>query len=132
MIDIENLKAAAQAATPGPWWSGECVPADGHALAWLGQSFVDCEGGQRNYVAPSRDADFIATANPSAILELIERLEKAEKDAARLDFITANTHPGDGWVCRPSLAGSVCLMVCLSGKTSIRDAIDAAIQEQGK
>ena len=42
---------------------------------------IDCE----NYGQPSRPlAEFIAAANPAAILALIDRLEKAEKDAERL------------------------------------------------
>ena len=42
---------------------------------------IDCE----NYGHPSRPlAEFIAAANPAAILDLLDRLEKAEKDAGRL------------------------------------------------
>lgn len=73
---LAEWKALADAATPGPWWSGECVPADGHALAWLGNMFVDCNGGQKNYAEPSCDAEFIA-ASREAIPALIADLEEA-------------------------------------------------------
>lgn len=68
MSKLKELEALADAATPGPWWSGKCEPmADGHALAWIGQWFVDCEGGQRNYKDQPNDAEFIAAANPATI-----------------------------------------------------------------
>jgi hypothetical protein len=78
---LAELKALADAATPGPWWSGECVPADGHALAWLGNMFVDCNGGQKNYAEPSCDAEFIA-ASREAIPALIAGLEEANAHLA--------------------------------------------------
>ena len=84
------LRKLAEEATPGPWWSGECRPPDGYALAWLGQSFVDCDGGRKNYVASSRDADYIAAANPQAIismLDYIETLEEIEENLCELHNI---------------------------------------------
>ena len=80
---LAELKALADAATPGPWWSGECVPADGHALAWLGNMFVDCNGGQKNYAEPSHDAEFIA-ASREAIPALIADLEEAQRTVVAL------------------------------------------------
>lgn len=45
---------------------------------------IDCE----NYGHPSRPlAEFIAAANPAAILALLDRLEKAEKDAERYRWL---------------------------------------------
>ena len=121
-IDLKAIRAAAEAASPGPWWHGECKPADGHALAWLGQSFVDCAGGCRNYVDPALDAVYIATANPAAILELLDRLEAAEKDAARYRWMrdsewNQSTHP-DVWTQVTNEYGE------------LDEAIDAAMGEQ--
>ena len=83
---LAELKALADAATPGPWWSGECVPADGHALAWLGNMFVDCNGGQKNYAEPSHDAEFIAASReaiPALIADLKEVQRELENERAR-------------------------------------------------
>ena len=83
---LTELKALADAATPGPWWSGECVPADGHALAWLGNMFVDCNGGQKNYAEPSHDAEFIAASReaiPALIADLKEVQRELENERAR-------------------------------------------------
>ena len=73
MTRTEELLALAEKATPGPWWKGKCEPtADGHALAWIGIHFVDCEGGQSNYKEQADDAAFIAAANPETIKQLVE------------------------------------------------------------
>lgn len=86
----EQLKAirdTAKKATPGSWWAGECKPADGHALAWLGNWFVDCEGGQRNYVDPSLDAAYIAAAQPATVIALLDEIESLRKDADRYRWL---------------------------------------------
>jgi hypothetical protein len=73
MIDIEKMKQAALSATQGEWDSYETkVYLSGTA------------GGFDLGCSPNAEAnaDFIATANPSAVLELIARLEAAEQDAA--------------------------------------------------
>lgn len=75
-MNIEDLKAKAIAATPGPWIAD--------------QYFVGTTYGRHNIVSGasekqmSENAAFIAAANPSAILELIAELEttKAERNAA--------------------------------------------------
>lgn len=74
-MNIEELKAKALAATPGPWIAD--------------QYFVGTTYGRHNIVSGasekqmSENAEFIAAANPAAILDLIAELEevKDERDA---------------------------------------------------
>lgn len=77
-IDIAVLKAAAKAATPGPWHYQPPDDDDAHvpwSYVW-GPSIRSLGGSSR----PQDDADraFIAAADPTAVLALIERLERAE------------------------------------------------------
>ena len=79
MIDIQKLKQAALAATPGEWKTmrrgdEDCLDVD-----------VFKSGGWNDYVTlamgiGNENAIHIATANPSAVLELIARLEAAESN----------------------------------------------------
>ena len=80
MIDIEKLKQAALAATQGEWSSY-------NTIVYLPNVY----GGFDLHDSPNpvNNAAYIATANPSAVLELIERLEAAEKDAARWRAVVA-------------------------------------------
>ena len=86
MIDINELRRLAQAATPGPWWVNqdglnhgfdrgvlEINANDWHALAgaWGVTGAKPSEEGVAN-------AAFIAAANPAAINELLDRLEAWE------------------------------------------------------
>lgn len=84
-MDTTKLKELAERATPGPWtlyvpenyqgpeelpgYGVECV--EGRAIIW---GALEPETGCQF----DRDAEFIAAANPQAILGLIERLDKAE------------------------------------------------------
>ena len=86
---IAALKAAAEAATPGPWNKGasnqgkDCVWLDGRTepKEEMGPDWqwVDC-GSENN-------ANFISKANPQSILALIAKLEAAGKDAARYRWL---------------------------------------------
>lgn len=76
MIDIEDLKRKAQAAV-GPHRSG--------------------------YDAQCKTEDFNDSVFPETVLALIERLEAAERDAARYCWLRENVHSGtvgcqDGWL----------------------------------
>ena len=79
-IDTKSIRAAAEAATPGPWeyrqleW-GNYVTADGQTSV--------CQGALSNTASMIH----IATANPATILALLDRLEAAEKDAARYRWL---------------------------------------------
>ena len=83
MIDLKEIRAAAEAANQTKWKAY-------HDHGWLvvesddGAVYVKVAKGS---FALSPDAKHIATANPAAILALLDRLEAAEKDAARLEGI---------------------------------------------
>lgn len=77
-VDLDSLEALCRAATPGPWRKGN-VDRD--------RIFVQHEGGigpervlliMNKHFPSEDDADFIAAANPAAILELVERVREAE------------------------------------------------------
>ena len=72
----QSLKAAAEKATPGPWRRS--------SVRFNGITDIanPMEQGSKPHVANAsekRDAEFIALANPSNILALVEALEKSEK-----------------------------------------------------
>ena len=85
MIDINELRRLAQAATPGPW---KMLPVgDGRqkfAVAnseFLSILTVTDEGGATfGTVYDDADARFIAAANPATVIELLDRIEAAESD----------------------------------------------------
>jgi len=73
-LDIEKIKDAAMAATWGEWSSyGTLV-------------YLNVYGGFDLHASPNpiNNATHIATANPQAVLELISRLEAAEKQRDEL------------------------------------------------
>ena len=78
MLDLDDLEAKAKAATPGPWrcgyepgFCGELIDPTGEMIA----SFAD--------EPTARDSDFIAAANPSAVLDLIRELREARAVIAK-------------------------------------------------
>ena len=78
----QNLKAAAEKATPGNWRAfkyhdGRCGIGGGHH-----DEIMVCE-----HISKRRphDAEFIAMANPANILALVEALEKAQQRIAELE-----------------------------------------------
>ena len=87
-IDVNELRRLAQAATPGPWKAGQY-------LGSLQQFVIHTDAGDRGRgsdvalttLALGSDetvanARLIAAANPETVLELLDRLEAAEKDVA--------------------------------------------------
>ena len=94
-IDINKLRRLAQAATPGPWIAAG--PSFGESLPkYLNEVVVDREGDEDDCYSicgasigldkeDSDDMAFIAAVNPSAISELLDRLEavKKERDVLR-------------------------------------------------
>lgn len=87
MIDINELRRLAQAATPGPWYvTGKLTRyVEARIDGGLIQEVAACgptkaDGGY----GPQQEANarLLAAANPAAILELLDRLEAAERDAA--------------------------------------------------
>jgi hypothetical protein len=90
MIDINELRQSAQAATPGPWYIGSGTY-EGRNI-YSAEAVTDDEGFTYNpVVATAEDDDvvcweanarLIAAANPAVISELLDRLEAAEKSDA--------------------------------------------------
>lgn len=130
MIDIDKLEQAALAATQGEWefWQGYVatdIDSEGKVIL--------CErprpNGGKFQKAIDNNFKFIATANPSAVLELITRLRAAEKDSARLNSLSSEmnrtVHYLTGkwyWSRKPYKT--------YMRKESIREAIDAAMKEK--
>jgi hypothetical protein len=84
--ELQRLKEAAKAATPGPW----AVDGDGRDVCDFTQRLgydgrppheITGENGFQRHVAAD-DARHIAAANPDAILRLLARLEAAERVCA--------------------------------------------------
>ena len=96
MTDADKeLRELAEKATPGPWYSQygeENTPAE-EPPQWNGEMYITGVPGtaqydQSSYVATvgyngcgEADAAFIAAANPARIIELLERVEKADRVA---------------------------------------------------
>ena len=102
MIDIKELRRLAQAATPGPW---KMLPVgDGRqkfAVAnseFLSILTVTDEGGATfGTVYDDADARFIAAANPATVIELLDRLEAAEKSDAESIAMYRNARDERDW-----------------------------------
>lgn len=93
-MNTDRLKALALSATPGPW---KTAPASGELLAKIDTGYASllccdyCHGSVRGNLA-NADVEYLAAANPAAILELI-----SERDAlkAQLDELQ-EWHDGAG------------------------------------
>ncbi|ELY4566653.1 ead/Ea22-like family protein [Cronobacter sakazakii] len=79
-MNTAKLKAAAEKATPGPWRRTATI----FNGITCGPFSLSNEKVLAN-VAEKANAEFIAAANPAAVLELIAALEAAEKRAAELE-----------------------------------------------
>ena len=118
MIDINELRRLAQAATPHVGHA--CKYQDAH---WLREGHVDFENADLFIASerPQEDAAFYAAANPAAINELLDRLEAAESDAleqARLNGMGASREAA--------------LMAKLEAAEKERDALQAKVEEMEK
>lgn len=85
MIDINELRRLAQAATPGPWINHGRQPnvaglphSAVAAKTLLARVYSEAYGDVEQETA---NASFIAAANPAAVSELLDRLEAAKSDA---------------------------------------------------
>ena len=103
MIDINELRRLTQEAKPGPWKacrSHECFEGpyfeidleDEADYATRPLTRIEARSGvvaqaHDLFEFDKDDANFIAAANPSAISELLDRLEAAEKDIALTERI---------------------------------------------
>lgn len=140
-VNKQELRRLAEAATPGPW--KECGHARGGcscgmvwsraadlpvAEAWRGDQEAPepAEGSKAN-------AAFIAAANPSAILSLLDELEQYRKDAERYRWLReqeaeqglAVLHVS-GWE-RPA----TCWATTYPDAELLDAAIDAAMAKEG-
>jgi hypothetical protein len=84
MIDINELRRLAQAATPGPWINHGRQPnvaglphSAVAAKTLLARVYSEAYGDVEQETA---NASFIAAANPAAISELLDRIETAEEE----------------------------------------------------
>lgn len=83
--ELRKLRKLAERATPGYWsYSGREYADNGGTFETI-EAETDTVIGE--YSLSEKDARYIAAASPAAILALLDRLEKAEKDAARLDYM---------------------------------------------
>ena len=98
MKGYSELKRLAENATPGEWSHEQdnlYFYEDGYTRHMMELS----EGSDIGYVEQKHNSDFIATANPKVILEILEELESLKKDAARYrwlrqyDFDIGSYHP---------------------------------------
>lgn len=83
---LADLRAKAEAATPGPWITSKAptgiwVEAPESAVALVGDSFSGREQGPLN-------AAFIAAANPATILQLLDMVESLETEAKLTSLLT--------------------------------------------
>jgi hypothetical protein len=90
--DLQQLKALALAATPGPWVAGEPIPGAPRFLV------ADCGPVGKVYPADQKpshgttsmdDAKFIAAASPAVVLGLIARIESAAAPAPQFRKLTS-------------------------------------------
>jgi len=85
MDKFSELKAAALAATPGPWkrtvtrFNG--ITNSTHSMASFSSEGVLANANEK------RDAIFIAAANPAVVLELLAELEAKDKRILELDYL---------------------------------------------
>ncbi len=94
--NLTALRALAENATPGPWEADDNQPFS-----------RDLQGifapGERRYVLKVEfdeqpenpaDAEFIAAANPATVLDLLDRLERAEAALERVRALEPTWHKG--------------------------------------
>lgn len=89
MIDLDDLEAKARAATPGPW-DNHSINGEPIESVWMAAGDVVATWAIKEprfeFHAPQarEDAAFIAAANPTTVLKLVERVRAAEADAHRI------------------------------------------------
>ena len=117
---LAELEQLAGKATPGPWqWDGREVEDDGYVHIPECSYLVGAICLADNYEGYQDDCDFMAKANPTTILALLQHVRELTKDRERLDSLDKlceaygfEIHEGNRWV--------------LDGPfRSVRDAIDS-------
>lgn len=95
MIDTKAIRAAAEAAAPGPWKQvgGVLYDKDFDSIFAAGYGIGLGQADTRDPTCKRKEnGEFLKQINPATILELLDRLEAAEKDAARYRAIAANPY----------------------------------------
>ena len=91
MIDLDKLEELAKKATPGPWSSNGPLAVNtsqDHPLCTLSSAFHrELENGKAG-----QDAEFIASANPTTVLELIAEVRKLRLEVDRLKELNLSYH----------------------------------------
>lgn len=141
-IDLKELRAAAEAASPEPWeaagpWFGAPLP---KYLTCVGRINEDemlegvCVSPFEEDDACFADMNFIAAAKPATVISLLDKLEAAEKDAARLNWLEQNLFNRENidWVTKkPCTKFNMWVLFSPVGtQGSSRTIIDAAMKEQ--
>jgi len=119
MIDLDELRKRAEAATKGPWrveqgttlvW-GKCDP-DDKTTYGMGVPVAETKphqgwGSRRGLSIDDAEASthFIAAANPSVVLELIERVEMAEAEAFAMSAGMCMIRAGVEYRLRTTISG---------------------------
>ena len=111
----KRLREAARLATPGPWLAR--VVGENQYVSEIFEIAAQGETIAENLVA--NNAPFIAIANPSAILDLLEDLERAEVDAERYRWLR-DKPPSTGEY-------SICLLTFDGYHIPVSGKLDAAI-----
>lgn len=120
MIDINELRRLAQAATPGPWHATKSVETNSWAVWSDTTRLMELRPAKTvDMYRVSNTAAFIAAANPAAITELFDRLEAAESDA--LEQARLNGMGGER---------EAALMAKLEAAEKERDALRAALRHE--
>ena len=94
MLPLEDLKAKAKAATPGPWRAGGtgAVICDTELDSVHFPVIADLHHNDRDHV--EQNQAYIAAASPDVVLKLIERIETLQ-DAVKV-FVEAGVDDGCG------------------------------------
>lgn len=95
MTDLKKLRELAEKANPGPWIEKR-DPFDVERIHVVDQDDeIIC-----SVRGTTRNSYFIATANPQAIIELLDRLERYEK--ALIEFADYDNQYEPNMVCWPA------------------------------
>lgn len=95
---IAELRRLAEAATPGPWASGDPAFGDGRAQCIFS---ISSRAMGRDVQGPNLrpalfDVEFIANANPAVVLALLDERDALAAKVERVRALPAK-HPAGGW-----------------------------------
>lgn len=138
-VDLKELERMARAATPGPWFqvgqpwnpNADFVCA-GSNDPHIGKYVCDTENFDGEVENSIENADYIAYANPAAILSLVAELEQARKDAERYRWLQPALISGGALDDDHTLTKAFQHMTTIPTKEEFNAAIDAAIAKEQK